>query len=126
MSLILVVDDEELVRKTIVQTLAKLDHEIIAVENGLEAVKYCQDNEPDLMITDIIMPDMEGIELIMKLHEKSPQMKIIAISGGGRISNFDFLEIAEKMGADVILHKPFLPSELRESVQNLLKSLTPA
>ncbi len=125
MAHILIVDDEELVRATVTQILGKDGHDLTTMTNGLEAIRYCQDHDPDLMITDIVMPDMEGIETIMNLHKDKPNMKIIAMSGGGRVGNFDFLEAAEKLGANRILRKPFLPNDLREAVASCIGALAP-
>ena len=117
---ILIADDEELVRLTLQKILEKADHQVRVVGNGVEAIKYCETNDPDLLITDIVMPDMEGIETITRLRRDKPHMKIIAMSGGGRVGNFDFLEIAKKLGADLALKKPFVPSDVRDAVSKVV------
>jgi YesN/AraC family two-component response regulator len=75
---------------------------------------------PDLLITDIIMPDQEGIGLIMSLRQKHKALKILAISGGGRLSHTDYLQMAERLGANATLAKPFRRDALLAAVQKLL------
>ncbi|MCH8237326.1 MAG: response regulator [Proteobacteria bacterium] len=74
----------------------------------------------DLVITDIIMPEKEGVETIVELKQLHPSLKIIAISGGGRTRNMDFLKLAKQFGADSILAKPFSEDELMEHVNACL------
>jgi len=76
-------------------------------ENGVEALASQSAGPFDLIITDIIMPEKEGVETIIELKQLHPFLKIIAISGGGRTRNLDFLKFAEEFGADSILAKPF-------------------
>ena len=78
--------------------------------------------KPDLVVTDIIMPEKEGIETIRDIRGEVPDAKIIAISGGGRIGNTDFLQIARKMGAIDALPKPFDPDDLLGRINTCLKA----
>jgi DNA-binding response OmpR family regulator len=73
-----------------------------------------------MVITDLIMPNKEGLGLIMSLHHEKPRPRIIAISGGGKLAPESYLPIADKIGADAILEKPFLPSVLLAIVNRLL------
>jgi len=100
MARILVVDDEDLVRLTLRQMLEAGGHEVIEAANGKQGVALEAENPVDLVVTDIIMPEQEGIETIVQLRRKNPSLKIIAISGGGRMKNMDFLKIAANVGAD--------------------------
>jgi YesN/AraC family two-component response regulator len=121
MAKILIVDDEDPVRILVREMLKMSNHEISEAKNGREAIeKYCA--EPaDLVITDLVMPDKSGIDLIMELKEKFPQIRILAISGGGGITGrFDYLPIAYLLGANFILKKPFKMQELRSKVEELL------
>jgi len=94
---------------------------VLDAENGVEAVKICMDTNIDLLITDIVMPEKHGIDLIMELSEKLPDLPIIAISGGGGVTGrFDYLEIAPLVGANNVLRKPFQASELRQLVEGIL------
>lgn len=120
MARILVVDDEDLVRLTLRQMLEAGGHEVIEAANGKQGVALEAENSVDLVVTDIIMPEQEGIETIVQLRRKNPSLKIIAISGGGRMKNMDFLKIAANVGADATLTKPFSTQELTEVVDRCL------
>lgn len=120
MAKILVVDDEDLVRMTLRQMLEADGHEVLEAANGREGVALHSSDPVDLVVTDIIMPEQEGIETIVQLRRKNPQLKIIAISGGGRMKNMDFLKIASHVGADATLTKPFSTKELLETVNDCL------
>ncbi len=120
MARILVVDDEELARFTIRDILEASDHKIEEAANGEEGLSMLRDQSFDLVITDIIMPEKEGVETIIELKKDHPNLKIIAISGGGRTRNMDFLQLAKKYGADRILAKPFTEEALVECVEACL------
>lgn len=120
MARILVVDDEDLVRLTLRQMLEASGHEVIEAANGRQGVALQAENVVDLVVTDIIMPEQEGIETIVQLRRKNPSLKIIAISGGGRLRNMDFLKIAANVGADATLTKPFSTQELTDMVDRCL------
>lgn len=118
---ILIVDDEPSVLKMLRKMLKGEAEEILEAENGEQAIELCQEQEIDLIITDIVMPKKHGIDLIMEVKKIFPNLPIIAISGGGGVSGrFDYLEIAELLGANNILHKPFEAAELRDAVNNIL------
>ena len=89
-------------------------------ENGVEALASQSAGPFDLIITDIIMPEKEGVETIIELKKLHPSPKNIAISGGGRTRNLDFLKLAEEFGADSVLAKPFSEDELMEHVNACL------
>lgn len=120
MARILVVDDEDLVRTTLRQMLEKDGHEVLEAVNGNEALEVFGKQKADLVITDIVMPEKEGIETIVELRKLEPDLKIVAISGGGRTENFDFLDLAKKFGADNVLAKPFKMDEIRNVVGEIL------
>lgn len=120
MARILVIDDEELVRMTLRQMLEAGGHDVLEAENGRQGVALEAEHSVDLVVTDIIMPDQEGIETIVQLRRKNPALKIVAISGGGRMKNMDFLKIAANVGADATLTKPFSTQELTEVVSRCL------
>lgn len=112
MTRILVIEDEDMVRMTIKQILEKAGHEVDVASNGKHGLERQEANPADIVVTDIIMPEMDGVETTIELRSRFPQTKIIAISGGGRVHNLSFLEHAQQMGADVILPKPFTRDEL--------------
>lgn len=120
---ILVVDDEESMRKVIADSLER-EYDVVCASNGKEACALIDEERYDLVITDLVMPEMNGIDLVMKLRESDPDQKIIAISGGGGIKGrFDYLPVAQLIGACSILSKPFQVKDLRETVHQLLSEL---
>ena len=120
MANVLVADDEELARFTIREILEGEGHTVIEAKNGVEAIALFNKNKIDIIVTDIIMPDKEGIETIIELKRDHPAIKIVAISGGGRTRNLDFLELAKRYGADAVLAKPFSEQELIDALNKLL------
>src|SRR5215469_16659727 len=112
MAKILVIDDDPLVRSTVARVLRHRGYEALLAEDGQKGLKLFQSEAPDLVITDIIMPEREGIETIREMRAARPEVKIIAISGGGRLRNLDLLAMAGKLGADEIVAKPFDAAEL--------------
>ncbi len=120
MAHILVIDDEEMARFTVRDMLEAAGHEVTEAINGDDGVALQLVHAFDLIITDMIMPKKEGVETIIELKQANPDQKIIAISGGGRTRNMDFLQMAEQFGADRILAKPFTEDELLESVDTCL------
>ena len=120
MAKILVIDDDPLVRNTILRILRASGFEVVAAEDGLRGMKVFRSEAPDLVITDIIMPDQEGIQTIIEMRRERPNAKIIAISGGGRVANADFLSMARSLGADSVVAKPFTPAQLVSRVDECL------
>ena len=117
MARILVIDDEQLARFTMREILESAGHEVVEAKNGKQGISFQQAEPFDIVVTDIIMPEKEGVETIIELKRDFPNLPIIAISGGGRTRNLDFLKIAEQYGADRILAKPFSEEELIEAVE---------
>jgi CheY-like chemotaxis protein len=124
MAVILVIDDDAAMRRLMVRTLSALNHRVIEAENGQEGLKLVDAEKPDVVITDILMPQKEGIETIREVQERAPDTKIIAVSGGGMSHNLMFLDVARAFGAHAVLAKPFRPNQLVEAVENALKNLT--
>jgi CheY-like chemotaxis protein len=120
MALILVIDDDDAMRRVILRTLGTKKHRLIEAPNGVEGLKLVEQHKPDAVITDILMPQKEGIETIREIRERAPQCKIIAISGGGLSHNLMFLDVARAFGADAALAKPFRPNELNSVVDQVL------
>ena len=96
------------------------EYQVVEATDGKQAIKLYNQGPFELVITDIIMPEMEGLETIRELKRISMDIKIIAISGGGRGSAMDYLYLAQKMGADIALPKPFLKKKLLEAMQRLV------
>jgi DNA-binding response OmpR family regulator len=121
MSTILVMDDDEQVRAMLRQALEREGYEVLDAPDGKEGMRLFREQGADLIITDLIMPEKEGLETIMELRRDFPDVKIIAISGGGRVSADEYLDQAYKFGARVILTKPFALEELLDAVRELLE-----
>jgi CheY-like chemotaxis protein len=120
MARILVIDDEELARFTLREMLEAAGHQVVEATNGQEGTVFQRANPCDIVITDMIMPEKEGLETIVELKGDFPDLKIIAISGGGRTRNMDFLKLAGEFGADRIIIKPFSEEDLKEGVNACL------
>ena len=117
---ILVIDDEDMMRETIAMMLEDDGYEIRGATDGNLGLKMIDSFQPHVVITDIIMPNKEGIETIMEIRQRWPKLPVIAISGGGRTSNLDFLELATKFGANETLAKPFSVEEITAAVKRAL------
>lgn len=124
MAKILIIDDDQMVSATIELLLLKAGHSVTLAANGNLGVASFKANPVDLVITDIIMPEKEGIETIQEIRAISPKVPIIAISGGGRTKNYDFLRMANKLGANEVLKKPFANDELLSMVNKCLTTPT--
>jgi CheY-like chemotaxis protein len=120
MSSILVVDDDTQVLDVMSEMLRLEGHNVSIAENGQQAVNQMRDAQFDLVITDLIMPEKEGLETIADIRKNSSELPIIAISGGGRVGPMDYLETARFIGADATLAKPFGRQELITTVADLL------
>jgi len=120
MARILVIDDEAPVRDILRQILEREGHEVVDAPEGAIGLKLFYENPTDLIITDILMPEKEGIEIILELRKTAPGVKIIAISGGGRTGKLDVLPIAKSFGALRTLAKPFERQELLAVVREVL------
>lgn len=113
---VLLIDDEPMVRKIVRKMLERASHEVVDVENGRAGLDQLERAPFDLIVTDIIMPDVEGIEVLMTVRERHPSIAVVAMSGGGRMGNVDFLEVARKLGAAATLEKPFTQDALLKAI----------
>jgi DNA-binding response OmpR family regulator len=120
MAKILVLDDEPSILLMIKKMLEKAGHEVFIALNGIDGMKQFEKYKPDMMITDIIMPEKEGLETIFELRRKYPDLKIIAISGGGRIGPNGYLPGAKLLGANMVFQKPLDQKEFLQAVSFLL------
>jgi len=120
MARILVIDDEDQVRRLLRAALEMKGHEVLEASNGKEALRLHRATPAELAITDILMPEMDGVELIQALRSVAPQLKIIAMSGGGRFRQTEALDMAEPLGAFATLRKPFGLDALLEAVTGAL------
>jgi CheY-like chemotaxis protein len=117
---ILLVDDDDLSRGTIHRMLERADHEVISTASGAAALELFLQHRPSVVITDLIMPDTDGLELIQELRKVDPDVRILAISGGGRVNANEYLTVARKFGAAGILAKPFSNQELKDALAVLV------
>jgi CheY-like chemotaxis protein len=110
---VLVIDDEEFARFSVCRILESEEvYEFVEAENGKIGVEKMNSGDFDLIITDIVMPEKEGLETIMEIRQSHPSIPIIAISGGGGGRNKEYLEVAKSFGAKCVLRKPFSADEL--------------
>ena len=120
MSRILVIDDDPDIRQ-LLKTALELDkHEVVQAENGKEGVRRWRENRPDLVITDILMPEKDGYETLFELLSIEPNVKVIAMTGGGWRETLDRLWDAQLHGASRTIPKPFSLSEMRRIVGEVL------
>jgi CheY-like chemotaxis protein len=117
---LLVIDDEKLARLTIRKILERVGHDVVEATNGADGIAMFRANPCELVVTDIVMPEKEGVETIKELKRDFPEVPVIAISGGGRTRNLDFLKLAMQNGADMVLAKPFSHEDLSTAVANVL------
>ena len=110
---VLVIDDIEFTRTTISRMLIRNGYDVVEAANGREGIAFFHKHKPDLVLTDILMPEMEGLETIKSLVEISPKLPVIAITGS---TDTPFLDVALKLGATCGLYKPFKQDELIETV----------
>jgi CheY-like chemotaxis protein len=117
---ILVVDDDEMMRSFVKELLLINNFKITTAENGKEGLKEFRENTPDLVITDIIMPEMEGISFIRKLRTHNKDIPIIAMTGNVHGRMEEFLEISSQLGADEVLSKPIKSEVFIEAINRLI------
>ena len=115
---ILLIDDEESVRMLFQMVLAQAGYHVLTAESGSHGLQLLQQQEVDLALVDIFMPEMDGLELIQRLRAARPNSKIIAMSGGSW--EWDYLDTAKQLGANCTLKKPFSLQELLAAVSSQL------
>ena len=116
---ILLIEDDGFVQNMLKQTLERAGYAVETADNGRVGLELYNNGSFDVVITDLIMPDMEGIETISLLRKKNPNVKVIAISGGGRNKPDDYLFLAEKLGASRTFSKPVDREALLGAVSDL-------
>lgn len=124
MARVLVVDDESQMREVLGQALTRRGHTVDQAADGRQALQRLAEHQPDLVITDLVMPEMEGIETIQALRRKCPALPIIAISGGGRVDPENYLSMAGQIGANRTFAKPFSLEEILTAVRELTEKST--
>lgn len=117
---ILIIDDEHHILLMLKKMLERSGYEIDLASNGDEGLRIFRNSPSDLVITDIIMPEKEGLETIREMKKMQPELRIIAMSGGGKISADNYLETAKIFGASRIIEKPFNQKDMVSAVKELL------
>lgn len=120
MARILLIEDEAAFRAVLAKMLVHEGHEVFTASNGREAQLHLDNASFDLVITDVLMPEKDGVEIILSLKRTAPGLKVIAMSGGGRIASGDYLAIAARLGASATLEKPFTRHTLLQTLQSVL------
>jgi CheY-like chemotaxis protein len=117
---ILIVEDDKELREMLKTSLIRRKYTVFEAENGRDAITHFKPAITDLVVTDLIMPEEDGLKVIIKLRELKPSIKIIAISGGGKAGPGSYLNLARALGADAIYSKPFSTNDLIAKIEELL------
>ena len=117
---VLLVDDDPVLLSMMVSAFKAAGYITAQAENGRKALAVFDEHEPDLVVTDIVMPEMEGIGLILELKRKETPPRIIAISEAGRLRTYDYLKWASHLGADDVLSKPIRMADLLARARRLV------
>lgn len=120
MARLLIADDNAALRRTMGRLLQAAGHEVTLAENGQEALEQYRRDPVDVIITDLYMPEMDGIELLLRAQSECPEVPIIAMSGGGEVARHDLLRDAKILGAVAALPKPFEEEALLNAIDRAL------
>jgi len=118
---ILVIDDEPALREILSHVLSDAGHRVVGAANGKEASKVLSSAAFDVVLTDVIMPEKDGMQVISELRKKFPEVRIVAMSGGGHVSRDQYLKIAKGLGAHAVLEKPFPNQQLLATIESLMQ-----
>ncbi|UCG88291.1 MAG: response regulator [Gemmatimonadota bacterium] len=120
MAKILVIDDEEGVRRAIGKVLVRAGYEALEAPDGKVALSLLKDEPPDLVICDLFMPEMDGVEVLRELRRHYPDLRVVAISGGAYHGKVELLDVAKGLGAVAVLKKPFQSQQLLDVIHEQL------
>jgi YesN/AraC family two-component response regulator len=121
MTRVLIIDDEAPIRSMLKLMLERDGYEVAEAPDGMEAIRIYRQNPADLIITDLIMPNQDGIGMIIALKKEFPDVKIIAMSGGGLNKPDGYLKGAKKLGAACTLTKPIDRDEMLRAIKDVLQ-----
>jgi DNA-binding NtrC family response regulator len=122
MSTVLVIDDDPALRDVMTVILESIGHRVVTAANGSRGLEAFRREKPELVITDILMPEKDGIESLREIRRMAPEMPVIAMSGGTAAGNMYFLTVAHKLGASATIEKPFR----REQLLSVIRQVLPA
>jgi YesN/AraC family two-component response regulator len=123
MARILVVEDEELMRDMLAELFKDQGHNTATASNGIEALKAIEEDNFDLIVTDIVMPEKDGLSVILQTKRDNKNIKVIAISGGDKtFSGKSYLKIARNIGVERTIDKPFKREKVLQAVEEVLAS----
>lgn len=117
---VLIVEDDKELREMLKMMLLRKNFTVLEAENGKAAITHFKPKLTDIVVTDLIMPEEDGLKVVIKLRELKPSIKIIAISGGGKVGPGSYLNLAKALGADAIYSKPFSLNDLVAKIEQLL------
>jgi DNA-binding NtrC family response regulator len=120
MASILIIDDDPEILRVLRKVLESAGHEVTEAPDGKKALRWFAGRPTDLVVTDIYMPEMDGLELLMRMREAFPEVRVVAMSGGGFIDKSQILKAAGILGAREILEKPFTTEQILECVERAL------
>lgn len=121
MARILIIDDNEIMRKLLCEILTSAGHEVVEASNGKEGLRLHRQAPADLVITDVVMPEEDGLETIRTLHAEDPAVRIIVMTGYDPDGKMGYLSLAENYGASRTLNKPLTSDEILEAVKASLE-----
>lgn len=117
---VLIIEDDAVLRRGLSNVVARLGCGVLEAANGVEGIRHFRQHKPDVIITDILMPEKEGLETIREMRRENPGVRIIAISAGSPMYKLQFLDLAEKFGASYSFNKPVDPEELLTAIRTLM------
>ena len=118
---VLIIEDDPIMLRNLAQWFQQAGCRVMVAHDGVEGMEQFNKLRPDVVVTDIIMPNREGVETLMAIKAQAPDVKVLAISGGGRLGSTDLLAMARSLGADAVMAKPFRSTDIVGAVARLLQ-----
>ena len=119
--IVLLIEDDAIMLRALGHAFQRAGCRVVGARDGEDGLARFLEQTPDLVVTDILMPNREGVETILAMKAHAPQVKILAISGGGRLGAEEILALASRLGADAVLPKPFRSAEILAAARGLLE-----
>jgi CheY-like chemotaxis protein len=120
--IVLLIEDDPIMLRNLAQWFQQAGCKVMVAHDGVEGLAQFNKLRPNAVVTDIIMPNREGVETLMAIKAQAPEVKVLAISGGGRLGSTDLLAMAHSLGADAVLAKPFRSTDVVEAVARMLRA----